>query len=101
MATELLGKAVTISEGSYALPFRVWDLTVTSQKVWVYAAPGPLSCFDRVSKLHLSGRTTHLTDRTTPVTGGRQTLADSPMAPGLLKRTVLFPNGRQNYQLTE
>lgn len=60
MATELLGKAVTISEGSCGLPFRVWDLTVTSQKVWVYAAPGPLSYFDRVSKLHLSGRTISL-----------------------------------------
>lgn len=101
MVTELLGKVVAISKSSYALPFGVWDITVTSRKVWVYAAPDPLSYFDKVSKPHLSGRTTHLTDLATPVTEGRQTLADSPMAPRLLKRTVLFPNGRQNHQLNE
>lgn len=101
MVTELLGKVVAISKSSYALPFGVWDITVTSRKVWVYAAPGPLSYFDKVSKPHLSGRTTHLTDLATPVTEGRQTLPDSPMVPRLLKRTVLFPNGRQNRQLNE
>lgn len=31
--------------GLYALPFRIWDLTVTSQKVWIYVAPGPLAIF--------------------------------------------------------
>lgn len=101
MVTELLGKVMAISKDSYALPFRVWDLTVTRQKVWVYASPGPLSYFDRVSRFQLSGRTTPLTDLVTPVTEGRQTFADSPTAPRLLKRTVLFPNGRQNQQLNE